>query len=191
MSKDIDSQSHERPEHLEQIRDIIFGPNKREFETRFQHLDAQLADMKSQFTQMVEALNSTLSLELRSAVQSLENKIKIAAENSGDDRDAITKQIDQMETRFDKSLQHTIQTAAEKITALDLTMKSETGKLQQELVHLKEQLYHDLETRANELTDSKVSREMMAEALIELGMKVKTGERMAELKLITQKKPNQ
>lgn len=190
MSKTMNDQTHERPEHLEQIRDIIFGPQKREFETRLRGLEEKLADMKSSLAYAMDELTRSLTLELRSAAQLLENKLKALSEQSGQERDSTQRQIQQMETRFDKSLQNTIQTAAEKITSLDMTMKAEHTKLQQELAQFREKIYHDLEVRANELTDSKVSREMMAEALIELGMKVKAGERISELKLIVQKKPN-
>lgn len=191
MSKLMNDDSAERPEHLEQIRDIIFGPQKREFETRLRQSEEKLEDMKSSLAFALDELTRSLTLELRSSVQLLENKLKALSEQSGQERDSSQRHIEQMENRFDKSLQNTIQTAAEKITSLDMTMKAENNRLRQELTQLKEQIYRDLEARANELIDSKVSREMMAEALIELGMKVKAGERLSELKLITQKKPNQ
>jgi hypothetical protein len=92
--------------------------------------------------------------------------------------------------RFDTSLQHMIQSVTEKITSLDMTMKADSSRMQQELIAVKDQLVKDILDRTNELTESKVSREMMAEALIELGMKVKAGERLTELKLISQKKPS-
>ena len=191
MSKIVNDESQERPEHLEQIRDIIFGPQKREFETRLRQLEEKFEDMKSSLTYAIDELTRSMIQEIRSSAQTLDNKLKASNEQSEQERESAQRHITQMESRFDKSIQQTIQTAAEKITSVDLTMKAESTKLRQELLQLQDQLLHALDARASELTDSKVSRDTMAEALIELGMKVKAGERISELKLISQKKPNQ
>lgn len=255
----MNNQESEQPEHLEQIRDIIFGPQKREMDSRFMQIDAQLTDLKTQFVLMVESLNATFKSELQGMRESFENALKTAEERRvadrvegnkqmqqissaldasvrstatllseraasieaqlGDvrhalantesrfdlslqktievakkniaalgeqvklleqsknaDRDDLTRQLENMQGRFDKSLQHAVQSAAEKITALTMTMRNEHARLEK-----------DLDERAATLTDSKVSREVMAEALIELGMKVKAGERLSELKLLTKK----
>jgi regulator of replication initiation timing len=189
MSKASNTDLHDRPEHLDQIRDIIFGPQRREFETRLRQLEEKLEDMKSSLGYAIEELSRTLTLELRSSVQSLEGRIKALDDQAATERSATHRTIEQLESRFDKSLQHTIQTAADKLSALDTLMKTEDAKLRQELSRLKDQLAHDLDERVTELAQASTSREMMAEALIELGMKVRAGERLSELKLISQKKP--
>ena len=191
MSKIVNDESQERPEHLEQIRDIIFGPQKREFETRLRQLEEKFEDMKSSLTYAIDELTRSMIQEIRSSAQTLDNKLKASNEQSEQERESAQRHITLIESRFDKSIQQTIHTAAEKITSVDLTMKAESTKLRQELLQLQDQLLHALDARASELTDSKVSRDTMAEALIELGMKVKAGERISELKLISQKKPNQ
>jgi exonuclease VII large subunit len=189
MGKPVNEEARTRPEYLEQIRDIIFGPQKREFETRLRQLEEKLDDMKSSLAYAMEELTRSLTLELRSSSQLLENKLKALHEQSGQDRNSTQRHIEAIENRFDKALQNTIHTAAERITSLDLKVKSENSKLQNDLARLKQEISQDLAARADELAGSKVSRETMAEALIELGMKVRTGERLSELKLISQKKP--
>ena len=151
---------------------------------------ADRAELLSQLCQAETRFDASLQNTVRIAKENIAavgEQLKMLEQSKNADRDELSKQLGQMETRFDKSVQHSIETATEKITALDMTMKAENTRLQQELAHLKEQLYSDLEARANDLDESKVSREMMAEALIELGMKVKSGERIAELKLLTSK----
>ncbi len=307
----------EQPEHLDQIRDIIFGPQKREFEGRVKELETQLESVKADITVAIDSLNAKLVSELRTLSEtvgqrfsafeeksnadraaiartlvelrttidavseatnrsfgerlqtlqvdihnrqtelernfttalhstnsnvserwssldaglvrlaritdddrtqlheklasseqrfdaSLQSIVQIAKENiaavgeqvrlleqsKNADRDELAKSLASAQLRLDKAIQNAIQSASEKTAAVDAAFRAENLRLQQELASARDRWASELETRTTELTESKVSREMMAEALIELGMKVKAGERLSELKLLT-KKPTQ
>ncbi len=59
------NETNDKPEHLEEIRDIIFGPQKRDFEKRVREIQTHLEGARTQFAQMIEALNASLLNELR------------------------------------------------------------------------------------------------------------------------------
>ncbi|MBI5473025.1 MAG: hypothetical protein HY961_11840 [Ignavibacteriae bacterium] len=69
----------DRPEHLDQIRDIIFGPQKRELETRLQQLEHDLADARTTLSSDIEKLKKSLTHDLRSTSTNLETQMTSAA----------------------------------------------------------------------------------------------------------------
>jgi hypothetical protein len=284
------NETNDNPEHLEEIRDIIFGPQKRDFEKRLRDISAQIEASKAQFAQLIEELNSSFLNELRTMTHALEDKLKhveergntsrlelmqyaqqmenrftsamqqaiatsaerfalldlhlkqlgetfnkqlqehderretsvaqlldrirheredftklldaarLAADEQGEafsqhlkrheermstDRSELMKQLEQTESRFERSVQSAIQTAAEKIGALDVKLNSAHKTLLQDISTLRAEMLNDLDKRTSELTEAKVSRETMAETLMELAKRIKGEER---LKLVTQSK---
>lgn len=115
--------THDKPEHLEEIRDIIFGPQKREFEKRIREIHDQIDGLRNQIAQLVQDLNVSLLKELQSVAGSLEEKLRRTEEKGTSMRDELLHHAQQMETRFTAALHQAIQTSAERVSALDIQMK--------------------------------------------------------------------
>lgn len=139
MAKNMNGQSGNSPEHLDQIRDIIFGPQKRELEIRLEEIQKALQDTNSLLLRQAD--------ELRAGITSLDKKVATLKESTTHEEESLRKEIKAVEARLDKSTAAALQTAAEKSSAL-------------------EQMLHQI---TNELSSDKVSREELGEMLLNLG----------------------
>lgn len=169
MDKSKQDASSESPEHLNQIRDIIFGPQKREFESRVDHLEAKFEEVAASLLKNIEEMKKIHQEEISSVRELFQSKLDDLSSQARDDRDGTRKMTDELSTNFNVSLDNS------------------TKRLETEVAQVKDQIYKDLESVANQLAETKVSRESMAEMLLELGTKIKAGDRISELKLITKK----
>jgi predicted DNA-binding ribbon-helix-helix protein len=117
------NETNDKPEHLEEIRDIIFGPQKRDFEKRVQGLHAQIESTKAQFAQLIEELNTSFLNELRTMMHTLEERLKHGEERGNTSRLELMQHAQQMETRFTAAMQQAIHTSAERSASLNIQMK--------------------------------------------------------------------
>jgi len=58
--------------NVDQIRDLLFGKQQRDYETRLNKLESSLSALQQEMRDRLNQLNDTLSTELRSTMYSLE-----------------------------------------------------------------------------------------------------------------------
>lgn len=173
MSKKTNGEIQKPPEHIEQIRDIIFGSQKREYDKLFRKIDADLSTLHEELRKRIEEMTKTFSSKLGAAVQSLEKKINLVGITSQEDAKYIKEQIELKDKKFANSLSTAAQETADSVSALHAELTETRGKFQEEVRNLKEQMLRELETQVEILQSNKVSKEIMAETLFELGTKIK------------------
>uniref|UniRef100_A0ACD5GR41 Uncharacterized protein n=1 Tax=Desertifilum tharense IPPAS B-1220 TaxID=1781255 RepID=A0ACD5GR41_9CYAN len=76
ISKD---EMRERLGNIEQIRDLLFGSQVREFEKRFNELESSLSSYQQEMRDRLNQLTDDMTTELRATVDSLEKKLNISA----------------------------------------------------------------------------------------------------------------
>ncbi len=133
MAKTPDDGSLKDGDHINQIRDILLGPQKRDYDQKFDRAFADLRSAKEESQARSEELEASLKSEIA----------------------ALQRVVDQQARQ------------------LSTTLSEQTAKLHTEIRSVKEQLSKDLETHVAALSDGKVSREIMAELLQELALKLK------------------
>lgn len=129
------NETNDKPEHLEEIRDIIFGPQKRDFEKRIRDIHAQIESAKTQFAQLIEELNTSFLNELRTMTHTLEDKLKHVEERGNTSRLELMQHAQQMEVRFTAAIQQAIHTSAERFGVLDMHLKQLGETFNKELQH--------------------------------------------------------
>ncbi len=177
----------DRPEHLDQIRDIILGPQKKEVDTRLAMLEDRVKEMEDSLSRAIRETSDAIMRRLEEAIASLEARLAGQGSQAEADRAATRELVHELESRVMNTLQQNVLSVSKNLGALESSTKADTAKLQQDLNVSKEQLYADLDARLAELADSRVEREGLAELLMELGSTLKSGKRQAELKLVTKK----
>jgi exonuclease VII large subunit len=177
----------ERLGNIDQIRDIIFGPQLREYESRFDKLESNLSMLQQEMLGRVEQVKTAVSTELRAAVESIDKKIKSLSLNSQEEIADLRQQIERTNKKFTNSIESLDENIDQQTTSIreDLTQSRE--KLHDEVNTLKTQIFEELERRFSLLKEMKVSKDDMAELLFELGMRLKGTEFVQEVTQVGKK----
>ncbi|MEH2395725.1 MAG: hypothetical protein V7K21_30110 [Nostoc sp.] len=172
----------ERLGNIDQIRDIILGTQLREYENRFNKLESDISVLQQQMRSHVDQLKSNFSAELKAGFEAVEKKLKSLNLTTQEETLDLRQQVDRLNKKFSNSVQ-----------SLDDTLDSQTTAIQNEIFHTKVQLQDDvtalrdlileeIDRRFSQLTDTKVSKDDMAETLFALGMRLKETEFIPKLR---------
>lgn len=172
--------------NIDQIRDIIFGSQLRDFETRFDKIESDLSMLQQEIEDRTEQVKTVLSTEMRAGIDALEKKFKSLNLNTQEEVADIRQQIDRVNRKFSSSME-TLDEALDKQTNSIRDELSQTReRLQEDVRSLKNQVFEELTRRFSVLRDEKVARDDMAEILFELGMRLKGTEFVPELKEVAE-----
>lgn len=172
----------ERLGNIDQIRDIIFGAQLREYDNRFDKIESEVSMLQQDIQDRVEQLKTVFSTELRTTVDSLDKKIKTLTVNSQEDATDFRQQLDRFNRKFSGNIDSLNSDLEKQMNALRDELGQTRDNLQDDVRNLRSQVLEELERRFSMLKDVKVSRYDMAEILFELGMRLKGSEFVPELK---------
>lgn len=182
MAEITKEEMRERLGNIDQIRDIIFGAQLREYDSRFDKIESELSIMQQDMQARLEQLKTVLSAELRTAIDSWEKKLKSVSLNAQEDSADLRQQIDRTNRKFSTGLEALDESVDSQTTALREELSQTRERLIEDARGLKSQIFEELDRRFSMLREVKVSRDDMAELLFELGMRLKGTEFVPELK---------
>jgi DNA anti-recombination protein RmuC len=190
MAEITKEEMRERLGNIDQIRDIIFGAQLREYDNRFDKIDSDLSMMQQDMQTRLEQVKTVLSGEMRAAIDSFEKKIKSINLNTQEESADLRQQIDRVNRKFSSSIEALDEAIDNQTSSLRDELSQTRDRLSEESRTLKTQVFEELDRRFSMLRDVKVSRDDMAEILFELGMRLKGTEFVPELKGVTDNKLN-
>lgn len=190
MAEITKEEMRERLGNIDQIRDIIFGAQLREYDNRFDKIDSDLSMMQQDMQARIEQVKTVLSGEMRAAVDSFEKKIKSITLNTQEESADLRQQIDRVNRKFSSSIEALDEAIDSQTSSLRDEVSQTRERLSEETRTLKTQVFEELDRRFSMLREVKVSRDDMAEILFELGMRLKGTEFVPELKGVTDNKLN-
>jgi len=190
MAEITKEEMRERLGNIDQIRDIIFGAQLREYDNRFDKIDSDLSMMQQDMQGRIEQVKTVLSGEMRTAIDSFEKKIKSITLNTQEESADLRQQIDRINRKFSSSIEALDEAIDNQTSSLRDELSQTRDRLSEETRTLKTQVFEELDRRFSMLRDVKVSRDDMAEILFELGMRLKGTEFVPELKGVTDNKLN-
>jgi len=155
MAKPPEAGPQSSPDHIEQIRDILLGPQKRDYDQRFEKLRAELNRYKEDTHSAARELQETLRADMLARQKGLEQEIQQLTGRLQEESSALQKRLEQSQA------------------ALRQEVADARAKLQAEARSLREHLAREIESQVAALRESTISRDAMAELLHELAMKVK------------------
>lgn len=169
--------------NIDQVRDILFGNQIRDYNGRFEKLEADLVTLKAETRDRLDQTRDSILTELRAMNTTLEKKLKALDQNQEEEADSIRKEVGRVSQKLTNNVQR-----------LDETIDTQTADLRRDLLAAKDNLHdamRDLRTQVMEgleqhvarLQDAKVSRDNMAEILMEMAMRLKGAELLPELPL--------
>ena len=159
MAKPPDDASRNDPNNIDQIRDIILGPQKRQTDQRFEQLTADLLRSQEE--------SRTASREIR--------------ENLSQEVARLQKLLDQTQAALRAEISAKVQQLEAALASARDELAATRAKHQSEIHLLKDEFSKELEHHVTDLRESNVSRETMADLLQELAAKLKRVEFLEEL----------
>lgn len=172
----------ERMGNIELIRDLIFGSKLQEYDTRIDKLESNLALLEKDIRDRIEQVKTEGLTELRSSVNSLEEKINSLSITSQKDNADLRQMVNGTYKSFSSSLESIDKTVVTQTTSIRKELSETREKLQEDTINLKSQIFDELERRFSMLSEAKVSRNDMADILFEVGLKLKKTDLAPELK---------
>jgi len=188
MAEITKEEMRERLGNIDQIRDIIFGSQLRDYNGRFEKIESDLALLQQDIQDRVEQLKTILTAEIKSSVENLDKKIKTLALNSQEELTDLRQQGDRLNRKFSSSIEALDEALDQQTTSLREELGQTRDQLQEEVRNLKNQVLEELDRRFSLLTEVKVSRDDMAEVLFEVGMRLKGTEFAPAIKQAAEEK---
>jgi DNA anti-recombination protein RmuC len=172
----------ERLGNIDQIRDVIFGTQLREYDNRFTKLESDMSLLQQEMRSHFEQLKANFSAEMKSAVEVLDKKLKSVSLTSQEDAIDLRQQVDRLNRKFSNSVQSLDETLDTQTTSIRDEVLQTKVKLQEDMTGLRELILEELDRRFSQLRESKVSKDDMAETLFALGMRIKEAEFIPQLR---------
>ncbi|ELS00968.1 cysteinyl-tRNA synthetase [Xenococcus sp. PCC 7305] len=173
--------------NLTQIRELLFGEQIEDYDSRFQQYQKQITDLESnvkslesnleQFKldqqQRIEQLQNDLSHEISTAINALEKKLQYLGLNTSNEVTKLTKSI---ETKTQRNSQ-IIDAVSKRFETQNQQLREEIAQtktgLEKDLSGLKKELLELLEQDLANFSKDNLSRHELADLLFGICMKIK------------------
>ena len=182
MTKDNKAALRERLGNIDQIREILFGSQLRDYSNRLEQVETNLMVLQRELRDRTEEIKQVFSTEVQAALEGMEKKLKNLSVKDEEDKIEIRENIDRLSKRLSSNVANLDEAIDQQTTSLRNDLLASREKLQEDLLTLRAQLFEDLEKHFSKLTQSKVAREDMAEMFFEFGLRLKGKDVVPELR---------
>ncbi len=169
--------------NIDHIRDLLFGNKIREYENRFQEceqninkLTRELSLFETETRERLDQLQDSLTTEIRSAVNSLEKKLKYLSMTTEEKTNQLQKELYSTANNSSQGIESLHKSLTGKTNFLRNDLFQTRDNLEQSMESLREQVFETIEKELLNLKDKKVSRTDLADVLFELCVKIKGDE---------------
>lgn len=176
MNQMLREEVRERLGNIDQIRDIIFGAQIREYETRFGKLESDISLLQQEMRSHVEQLKVSFTAELKAGFENLEKKLKLFNLNNEEEAADLRQQVDRLNRKFSSCVQSLDEELDSQTKSIREDVSQTKVQLEEEVLALRDLVLEEIERHFSNLRQSKVSKDDMAETLFALGMRLKENE---------------
>ncbi|BBC24060.1 hypothetical protein [Pseudanabaena sp. ABRG5-3] len=172
----------ERLGNIDQIRDIIFGAHLREYTSRLDKAESDISAIQQDVRDRLNDLKVTLATELRTAVESIDKRLKTISSTAQEEAADLRQQFDRLNRKFTNSIETLDETVEAQRVALRDELAQTRDSLQNDTRELRSLVLEELDRHFSILREDKLSKDDLAELLFELGMRLKGSEFVPELR---------
>jgi DNA anti-recombination protein RmuC len=181
MNQPTKEDIRERLGNVDQIRDIIFGTQVRDYDNRFTKIESDISKLQQEMRSGMEQLKNSFSVELKAAVEALDKKLKSLTLNTQEETTDLRSSVDRLNRKFTTSIQTLDEALDGQTNSIREELSESKKQLQEETNVLRDLMLEELERHFSDLRENKVSRDDMAETLFALGMRMKGSELIPKL----------
>lgn len=182
MAEITKEEMRERLGNIDQIRDIIFGPQLREYDNRFDKIESDISLLQQEMRDRIDQVKTVLSTEIRSAADSVEKKVKSLNLTTQEEIADLRQQLDRITKKFSNTIESLDEAIDNQTNSIRDELNQARTKLQDEVRVLRGQVFEELERRFSMMREDKLSKDDMAEFFFEIGMRMKGNEFIPQLK---------
>lgn len=175
-----------RIENIELIRDILFGPQLKEYSDRLHHLEnahkafreetaSNLKNVRDELNKRTEEIKQILR-EFQSAVKTIREDLKVMGSSNTEEKNELRQQIDRLSKRLATNVSNLDEAMDKQVSSLRDDLVSSHRKQQADVLALRNEVFEELEKRLSSMSSMKITREDLAESFIEMAFKLKGGE---------------
>lgn len=130
--------------NIDQIRDILFGSQLREYSTRLEQLESDLSVLQQEIRDRTDEVKQVLSTELQASVEGIDKRFKTFTVKDNDDKNELRQQIETLNKRLASNMSEIKQELSfelkDSIDTLEKRIKTLTAKDQEEKSELHQQV---------------------------------------------------
>ena len=91
--------------NIDQVRDILFGNQIRDYNGRFEKLEADLVALKEDTRDRIDQTRDSVLTELRAMTATLEKKLKALDQNHEEEADSIRQEVGRVSQKLTNNVQ--------------------------------------------------------------------------------------
>jgi hypothetical protein len=164
--------SDKNTNNVDQIRDLIFGSQLKEFEKRFAQLDTRLEDLEREIIKSVNESHTKLKNETEQSLEILEKRIDNLDTTSQKDRAALKELISTNDEALIEKLNIQKDEFDTKIRIVKDNIATQSQNSDSRIEEIKNSLEELIIKNIKTLSDEKLSRDTMAQMLLDTAMKI-------------------
>jgi DNA anti-recombination protein RmuC len=158
---------------VEKIREILFGSQIKNYETRFARLEEALARETSEIKDTMRRRLDSLEAFFKSETESLAARLKSERDEREETLNNISRELKTSAAQLSKKILDLDNRVAQDRSASRQELMAESRKLLDEIRQRNESLSALLETRVQELRHAKTDRSALAAHFVELAVRLK------------------
>ncbi len=147
---------------MDQIRDILFGAQKREADQRFAQMERQLEQQRDEQTAALAKLQKVIERQLEELRSGFADRLK-----------ELAQRVDEVETAGKRELQAGMRDGAEKLADQVKRLHTDLAELAADTKKRLDAVEADTKESFDQVADEKAGNEDLGNLLVELGMRLK------------------
>lgn len=158
---------------VDKIREILFGSQIKNYETRFARLEDALARETAEIKDTMRRRLDSLEAFFKSETESLAARLKTERDEREETLNSISRELKASSAQLSKKILDLDNKAAQDRSAARQELMAESRKLLDEIRQRNDSLSALLETRVQELRNAKTDRSALAALFVELAVRLK------------------
>jgi len=158
--------------NVDQIRDLIFGAQIKDFEAQFNQLNNTLKLLEEKMVKSFQESHTKLQKETERSLEVLEKKIDNLSSSTQRERAKLKDLIDTTDETLQEQLSNQKDELTTKLKIMKENVADENKKMSDNMHTMKEEIKASLEAGLDTLSNDKLSRDSMAQMLLDVAMKI-------------------
>ena len=164
--------SEKNANNVDQIRELIFGSQIKEFEEKFNKLEGTLQVLEEKISKTLQESYNKLQKETERSLEALEEKIDNLSMSTQKERSKLKELIDTTDETLQTQINNQKNEFLTKLKIMKENVDDESSKMNEKLVQMRTQIESSLSEGLRTLGDEKLSRDVMANMLLDVAMKI-------------------
>ncbi len=164
--------SEKNANNVDQIRDLIFGNQIKDFEAQFNQLNDTLKIMENKMTKAFNESHVKLQKETERSLEVLEKKIDNLSTSTQRERAKLKELIDSTDENLHEQLINQKDEFSTKLKMMKENVADSNSKMSENMKTMQSEIQATLQKGLTALSDEKLSRDSMAQMLLDVAMKI-------------------